>query len=245
MPQTKEQARAALGSMLKNIDWYQFEKLVALLYEQEGYRVDRKGGAGADGGVDLVAWRGPDDFAVVQCKHWRKSKVGVSDLRELRGAMNDMNTELGVFVALSGYTNPAYDYAKEKNIWLYEGMHIVSMIERSEEIRGQVAEYLLDDRKICPACESEMLIRTARRGRNAGNKFWGCSGYPKCNTKFPISDEDHIHLNDEEPSVDASKAARAVSARKPSKPRRGRKKPEKDALDVTADLVEDIFKALF
>ena len=37
--------------MLKNLDWYQFEKLVGLLYTQEGYRVDRKGGAGADGGV--------------------------------------------------------------------------------------------------------------------------------------------------------------------------------------------------
>ena len=48
LPQTKEQAKAALGSMLKNLDWYQFEKLVGLLYTQEGYRVDRKGGAGAE-----------------------------------------------------------------------------------------------------------------------------------------------------------------------------------------------------
>ena len=59
--------------MLKNLDWYQFEKLVGLLYTQEGYRVDRKGGAGADGGVDLVVWRGEDDFGVVQCKHYRIS----------------------------------------------------------------------------------------------------------------------------------------------------------------------------
>ena len=44
--------------MLKNLDWYQFEKLVGLLYTQEGYRVDRKGGAGADGGVDLVVLAG-------------------------------------------------------------------------------------------------------------------------------------------------------------------------------------------
>jgi restriction system protein len=245
MTQTKEQARAALQSMLNNLDWYQFEKLVALLYEQAGYRVDHKGGAEADGGVDLVVWRAEDDFSVVQCKHWRKSKVGVSALRELRGSMNDMNTEQGVFVALSGYTDPAQDYAKEKGIWLYEGMHIVSMIEHSEAVRGQVSEYLLDTRKFCPACEREMKVRTARRGRNAGNKFWGCTGYPKCKTVFPISDEDHIHLNDEEPPVDAPEATQAVSVRKASKPRRARKKSEKDALDVTADLVEDIFRALF
>jgi len=136
MTQTKEQARAALQSMLNNLDWYQFEKLVALLYEQAGYRVDHKGGAEADGGVDLVVWRAEDDFSVVQCKHWRKSKVGVSALRELRGSMNDMNTEQGVFVALSGYTDPAQDYAKEKGIWLYEGMHIVSMIERADRFQN-------------------------------------------------------------------------------------------------------------
>jgi restriction system protein len=23
--------------------------------------------------------------------------------------------------------------------------------------------------------------RTAKRGANAGNQFWGCSTYPKCN----------------------------------------------------------------
>lgn len=34
--------------------------------------------------------------------------------------------------------------------------------------------------KICPRCGSRLVIRTARRGRNIGNKFWGCSSYPKC-----------------------------------------------------------------
>ena len=53
--------------MLKNLDWYQFEMLVGLLYTQEGYRVDRKGGAGADGGVDLVVWRGECDKIRFSC----------------------------------------------------------------------------------------------------------------------------------------------------------------------------------
>ncbi|WP_201152524.1 topoisomerase DNA-binding C4 zinc finger domain-containing protein [Rhodovulum sulfidophilum] len=25
-----------------------------------------------------------------------------------------------------------------------------------------------------------MVLRRARKGRNAGNQFWGCSGYPNC-----------------------------------------------------------------
>lgn len=32
----------------------------------------------------------------------------------------------------------------------------------------------------CPKCGSEMVLRTAKTGANAGNKFWGCSGYPNC-----------------------------------------------------------------
>lgn len=37
----------------------------------------------------------------------------------------------------------------------------------------------LAERK-CPRCGSSMVLRTAKRGSNAGNQFWGCSAYPKC-----------------------------------------------------------------
>lgn len=32
----------------------------------------------------------------------------------------------------------------------------------------------------CPECGSPMVVRTAQRGENTGNQFWGCSTYPKC-----------------------------------------------------------------
>jgi DNA-binding helix-hairpin-helix protein with protein kinase domain len=32
----------------------------------------------------------------------------------------------------------------------------------------------------CPRCRSPMVRRTARRGRQAGHGFWGCSRYPSC-----------------------------------------------------------------
>ncbi|AWL11578.1 uncharacterized protein HMF8227_01092 [Saliniradius amylolyticus] len=32
----------------------------------------------------------------------------------------------------------------------------------------------------CPRCGNKMVQRTAKRGPNAGNPFWGCSTYPKC-----------------------------------------------------------------
>ena len=32
----------------------------------------------------------------------------------------------------------------------------------------------------CPKCGSSMVLRTAKRGANAGKQFWGCSAYPRC-----------------------------------------------------------------
>ena len=32
----------------------------------------------------------------------------------------------------------------------------------------------------CPKCNSIMNLKTARKGRHAGNQFWGCSSFPRC-----------------------------------------------------------------
>jgi restriction system protein len=32
----------------------------------------------------------------------------------------------------------------------------------------------------CPVCDLPMIQRTARRGLRAGERFWGCTGYPRC-----------------------------------------------------------------
>ena len=33
---------------------------------------------------------------------------------------------------------------------------------------------------LCPKCGSPMVLRSAKNGANAGEKFWGCPNYPKC-----------------------------------------------------------------
>ena len=40
----------------------------------------------------------------------------------------------------------------------------------------------------CPVCNSAMKLRTAKKGRNAGNQFWGCSRFPDCKATWPASD---------------------------------------------------------
>ena len=36
------------------------------------------------------------------------------------------------------------------------------------------------DGNVCPLCGGELILRTAKKGANAGNQFWGCSNYPRC-----------------------------------------------------------------
>lgn len=65
-----------------------------------------------------------------------------------------------------------------------------------EDIEESVEEPLLmeekveisEENKICKRCGSEMVSRVAKRGENAGNKFWGCSSYPKCRYIEAIED---------------------------------------------------------
>lgn len=39
---------------------------------------------------------------------------------------------------------------------------------------------------LCPLCGKPMRQRTARKGKFAGQQFWGCSGYPECKGTQPI-----------------------------------------------------------
>jgi restriction system protein len=46
--------------------------------------------------------------------------------------------------------------------------HVKSIIEEKEQ------------KNLCPKCGSELILRVAKKGANAGNQFYGCSNYPKC-----------------------------------------------------------------
>ena len=48
----------------------------------------------------------------------------------------------------------------------------------------------------CPKCRRPMTLRTARRGRNPGSRFWGCSAFPSCTGTRDVGTEH------DEPSVE-------------------------------------------
>jgi predicted RNA-binding Zn-ribbon protein involved in translation (DUF1610 family) len=43
-----------------------------------------------------------------------------------------------------------------------------------------IAEPQSTSSPLCPKCGNEMVLRTAKRGTNQGEQFWGCPNYPRC-----------------------------------------------------------------
>ena len=171
---------ATLLDQLRAIDWFQFEKIVALAYQKLGYTVTRRGGANPDGGIDLIIEKDGQRSAV-QCKQWKTWNVGVKAVREFLGALTDAGIQHGIFITLRGYTGDAKQLAEKHGIEIVNEAGLAQLLESTDAKHDpDVLDLLQDTRKFCPKCEREMILRTASKGLNAGGQFWGCSAYPRC-----------------------------------------------------------------
>lgn len=180
---------------LGQLSWHEFEHLLAEAFRREGYSVEPGGGNAPDGGVDLRLFR-EGRLLLVQCKHWKARKVGVKIVRELRGVMASKGADGGIVVTSGKFTADAVDFERSSGIRLVEGEELL-MVIRAAQRRPQVsasgatitaapmqtAVPVAAPQAFAPACSKcggAMIIRTAQKGPNAGNRFWGCSGYPRC-----------------------------------------------------------------
>lgn len=172
---------------LNDMSWQQFEALVGEAFRRKGYSVTETGGGGADGGIDLALKKDGESF-LVQCKQWKATKVGVTTVRELYGVMA-ANGATGGFVVTSGvFTEEARAFSVGRNIELMDGKSLHALI-RGVTVPSKPAPALKvvtsEGETFCPICQSAMVKRTAKRGANSGNAFWGCSQYPACKGTRP------------------------------------------------------------
>ena len=131
--------------------------------------------AGADSGIDLRL-RKNGQVTFVQCKHWKSKSVGVKIVRELYGVMTAAKANSCILATFGNFTQEAKNFAKGKPIDLIAGNQLVNLI--SEVQKSGIASAHAESKMSCPKCGSEMVLRTAKKGIYAGQKFWGCSGFP-------------------------------------------------------------------
>ncbi len=200
----RERLLAAASHSVSAVDgmrWQEFEMLVGEAFRRQGYQVIESGGGGADGGVDLVLSRPAQngtEKTLVQCKHWRAYKVGVDVVRELYGVMAARGAAAGIVVTSGQFTAEAQEFAQGRNVRLIDGSALERLMSaaraqpphrpaRSDDHGSHPdGESALSgpapssNPQACPVCGKAMVLRTAKRGAQAGSQFWGCTGYPAC-----------------------------------------------------------------
>ncbi|MGY8905460.1 MAG: restriction endonuclease [Burkholderiales bacterium] len=182
-------AQAQSANALDGMSWREFEMLVGEAYRLQGYRVNETGGAGPDGGVDLVLTKGSEKF-LVQCKQWKANKVGVDVVRELYGVMAAKGATGGFVVTSGRFTDDAKAFTEGRNVQLVDGLQLFAMIKQAKQSltattrqpasKPHMAQPQAATGPICPQCGASMVKRIARKGGNAGGEFWGCSKFPTC-----------------------------------------------------------------
>jgi restriction system protein len=193
-------------SDLQAMDWSEFQPLLCQLLEQQGYSVSESGNR--PGMVDLVL-RKDRRTILVHAKSWRSGRLGVMEVRELYAAMVTRSALGGMVVSCGRFGRNAMAFARETQIMLVDGAVLQSWMQKHmhqstrpapEEVEPATPEPPprpdLDTNMLsefaatstlgpapvpaCPLCEAPMRERTARKGRHAGRKFWGCTKAPAC-----------------------------------------------------------------
>lgn len=175
---------------IRALSWQQFEHLVGEAFRRQGYVLVEHGGGGPDDGIDLMLHRA-GETVLVQCKQWRARQVGVSVVREQFGILTARNAAAVMVVTSGTFTGEAETFARGKPITLIDGPKLLDLVQ-SVQTHGLESRPVVPapsatpaDAPACPTCGGLMTIRTARRGQNTGQEFWGCTQFPQCRGTRP------------------------------------------------------------
>jgi restriction system protein len=171
---------------LRELEWKRFELLCAKYYELSGFRSETIR-CGADGGIDVKLYRlDPNKpIAIVQCKAWNGTQVGVAPVRELLGVMTSEKVGRGIFLTTSTFTKDALAFAETNPIQLLDGPGFLKKIrDLPDSAKHELIKFAFAGDYATPTCAScgvKMVRRESRRG-----PLWGCINYPRCRCYFPI-----------------------------------------------------------
>lgn len=140
----RDRIRARIAHRFKGED---FERLIDAILTAQGY-VPARTYAGADGGVDIVAGRGPIGFdpphLAVQVKSSENTE-GESAVRGLQGVLRRFNSDRGLFVSWGGFKTSVLGRTRELfvEVRLWTADDVIDAIQDNwerlpEDLRGEL-----------------------------------------------------------------------------------------------------------
>lgn len=129
--------------MAQKFTGHKLAEVVEAVLVAQGYRTS-KSDPGPDGGVDIIAGRGPLGFdeprLVVQVKGG-DTQQDIRVVRELTGVMHDFGAQQGLFVAWGGFKRSVWQEARQRffEIRLWQASDLIAAVEQHYE---QLPEWL-------------------------------------------------------------------------------------------------------
>ncbi|MEQ2529184.1 restriction endonuclease [Bacillaceae bacterium CLA-AA-H227] len=173
---SKKLLQSGIGD-IDTMDGFQFEHYLVELFKKYNYKAIRTPDSG-DYGADLILKKDTQKI-VVQAKRYSKN-VGIKAVQEVLGAKSFYKADEAWVVANNNYTKAAKKLADESSVRLIARDELISLLLRLQnnnrpnpkEIKATVE---VKEKKTCPACGSEMVLRNSKHG-----VFYGCTSFPKC-----------------------------------------------------------------
>lgn len=168
----------------------EFEQLIKKLFIWRGYSVVEDN----ENNIDLTLQQ-DSQITFVQFYQWQQNSVDVSSIEYLFSAMESYDVKYGIVMSTGVFTEEAIEFSLGKKILLVNGKDLSQMVEalmlsesapiETENNNDSAAENVNDNEvseiePLCPVCSHKMIKRVAKKGKNAGNTFWGCSQFPNC-----------------------------------------------------------------
>lgn len=122
------------------MDPYQLEKLVAEIWEEQGYQTNVRTASG-DRGIDVEATKTKpfDERVLIQVKRYTGgNKVGSDEVRKYSTLKNqESNADVIVLVATSDFTTPAEKLATDLNVKTIDGDELAGLVyEHFDKIKN-------------------------------------------------------------------------------------------------------------
>ena len=163
-----------------------FELLVGMIYQRQGYRITMPAGLSGGRGGDFMVQR-KSERLLVQCKKLNPNdKVHVDRVRELQESAATCGATRGVYVACCGFSWDARNFARTKGVTVINAKTLDLLLNEARETPdedfldvSQWAPKFMSKVKLtpplCPACEASMDELSVSYGT-----VWVCSQRPEC-----------------------------------------------------------------